>query len=494
MPPIQSRRSRKLRETAYVNGQHSNVLKEISNPGKDGTIPLLNFLENTERFIADTNILYARVNDLEREQDRVAKANKRVDKMVEYLKQLTETLNELLPEDVEQLNFTSFLANLEDTTQEAPPVEKEPSNYFKPNESKRAKHPFPNFSNEHTIKINIGTDVALTDVETPEIHVLSHSHTKKGTIEMSIYNEIHDDDYDNQTKDINTLGYIGTRKNGLELPVTLPRNTEDSAQTANEYNTLLNQSRGMRRKQRLYDSYELTDMDEQLHKDSEKVEHLLRKLKRNTRGTMSLVNHEEDEEYDEEDIRYELDDDYADATFTVANVREELLAKRRSRRNRSELSLTKPYITKQEVVQLHEVKQEPAISKPRRRGTQRLLDPTVEKELLVIHEKGANQVENTLQRLKQKSRVLNPRRVQELHSSQSMPYKDINHPLATPGQQTNEIKLKLNSKPLSLLGRSKARSMKLREMQKQNEEMNAILDEEMRELDAIRAMLLEEDD
>lgn len=487
MPPIQSRRSRKLRETAYVNGQHSNVLKEISNPGKDGTIPLLNFLENTERFIADTNILYARVNDLEREQDRIAKANKRVDKMVEYLKQLTETLNELLPEDVEPLNFTSFLANLEITTQEAPPVEKEPSNYFKPNESKRAKHPFPNFSNEHTIKINIGTDVALTDVETPEIHVLSHSHTKKGTIEMSIYNDIHDDDYDNQTKIINTLGYIGTRKNGSELPVTLPRNTEDSEQTANEHNTLLNQSRGMRRKQRLYDSYELTDMDEQLHKDSEKVEHLLRKLKRNTRGTMSLVNHEEDEEDEEEDIRYELDDDYADATFTVANVREELLAKRRSRRNRAELSLTKPYITKQDVVQLHEVKHEPTISKPRRRGTQRLLDPTVEKELLVIHEKGANQVENTLQRLKQKPRVLNPRRVQELHSS-------INHPLATPGQQTNEIKLKLNSKPLSLLGRSKARSMKLREMQKQNEEMNAILDEEMRELDAIRAMLLEEDD
>jgi len=488
MPPIQSRRSRKLRETAYVNGQHSNVLKEISNPGKDGTIPLLNFLENTERFIADTNILYARVNDLEREQDQVAKANKKVDKMVEYLKKLTETLNELLPEDVEPLNFTSFLANLDITTPEVPAVEKEPSNYFKPNESKRAKHPFPNFSNEHMIKINIGTDVALTDVETPEIHVFSHSHTKKGTIEMSIYNEIHDDDYDNQTKIINTLGYIGTRKNSLELPVTLPRNTEDSEQTANEHNTLLNQSRGMRRKQRLYDSYELTDMDEQLHKDSEKVEHLLRKLKRNTRGAMSLVNHEEDEE---EDIRYELDDDYADATFTIANVREELLATRRSRRNRSELSLTKPYITKQEVVQLREVKHEPTISKPRRRGTQRLLDPTVEKELLVIHEKGANQVENTLQRLKQKPRVLNPRRVQELHSSQD---NDINYHLATPGRQTNEIKLKLNSKPLSLLGRSKARSMKLREMQKQNEEMNAILDEEMRELDAIRAMLLEEDD
>lgn len=490
MPPIQSRRSRKLRETAYVNGQHSNVLKEISNPGKDGTIPLLNFLENTERFIADTNILYARVNDLEREQDRVAKANKTVDKLVEYLKKLTEILNELLPEDVEPLNFTSFLANMADTTSEAPTIEKEPSNYFKPNESKRSKHPFPNFSNERTIKINIGTDVALTDIETPEIHVLSHSHAKKGTIEMAIYNEIHDDDYENQTKDINTLGYIGTRKNGLELPVTLPRNIEGSVQMANEYNTLANQSRGMRRKQRLYDGYELTYMDEQLHKDSEKVEHLLRKLKRNTRGTMSLVNHEEDDEV-EEDIRYELDDDYADATFTVADVREELLSARRSRRNRSELSLTKPYITKQEVVQLHEVKQESTIPKPRRRGTQRLLDPTVEKELLVIHEKGANHVENTLQRLKQKPRVLNPRRVQELHSSQD---KDINRSLATPSQQTNEIKLKLNSKPLSLLGRSKARSMKLREMQKQNEEMNAILDEEMRELDAIRAMLLEEDD
>jgi hypothetical protein len=36
--------------------------------------------------------------------------------------------------------------------------------------------------------------------------------------------------------------------------------------------------------------------------------------------------------------------------------------------------------------------------------------------------------------------------------------------------------------------------MKLRELQKHNAEMNSILDEEMRELDQIRAMLLEDDD
>lgn len=67
MPGIESRRSRKIRETIHINGIQSNVLKEISTPNQDGTIPLLNFLENTNMFIADTSYLYERASSLEKE-------------------------------------------------------------------------------------------------------------------------------------------------------------------------------------------------------------------------------------------------------------------------------------------------------------------------------------------------------------------------------------------------------------------------------------------
>ena len=101
MAPIQSRRSRKLRETAYVNGQHNNVLKEITTAGRDGTVPLLNFLENTERFIADTNILYSRVNQLERDQEILKNMGKKMNAVIAYLEQMTEALNTILPEPLE---------------------------------------------------------------------------------------------------------------------------------------------------------------------------------------------------------------------------------------------------------------------------------------------------------------------------------------------------------------------------------------------------------
>jgi hypothetical protein len=480
MAPIQSRRSRKLRETAYVNGQHSNVLKEISNPGKDGTIPLLNFLENTERFIADTNILYSRVNDLEQEQERLKQTNKKTNILVEYLKQMTEMLNELLPEEVPRLDVTLLLQNIEDTTDDVHSIEKEPTNYFKPNESKRKKHPFPHFSNEHVIKISIGTDIALMDVDTPEIQMLQHAHGKKSTMDMSIDNGVRDEDDDEAIMpEINTLGYHGTRKNGLELPVTNRNQRGDVMIDEHDPTALLKQTRGKRRKQRLYGNQEFQDIDEQLHHDSDKVEHLLGKLKRTAQSRMSLVNRGDEEMY-VDTMRYELEGEYddvylSDARFTAANVREELLSTRRIRRNNQGLALTQPYITKQEVVKL-QVPETP-ISKPRRRGTQRMLDPTIEKEMLIIHEADTSRIENTLHRLKPKQRHSQP-------------------PLATTyaPHSSIEVNLKIKSQPLSLLGRSKARSMKLREMQKQNEEMNAILYEEMRELDAIRVMLLEEDD
>ena len=67
MPGIESRRSKKIRETIHINGIQANVLKEISTPNQDGTIPLLNFLENTNMFITDTSYLYERASSLEKE-------------------------------------------------------------------------------------------------------------------------------------------------------------------------------------------------------------------------------------------------------------------------------------------------------------------------------------------------------------------------------------------------------------------------------------------
>jgi hypothetical protein len=55
MAPVQTRRSRKLREATYIDGQHNSLMKELSTPNKDGSIPLLNFLENTTKFVHDTH-------------------------------------------------------------------------------------------------------------------------------------------------------------------------------------------------------------------------------------------------------------------------------------------------------------------------------------------------------------------------------------------------------------------------------------------------------
>ena len=258
MAPIQSRRSRKLRETAYVNGQHNNVLKEITTTSRDGTVPLMNFLENTERFIADTNILYSRVNQLEREQVNMGTMGNKMNEMIAFLKQMTGLLNTLLPE---HLDF--------DLTQEDFNVNEiahiEPANYFKPNEAKRLERPFPSFSNDHAIKINIGPDVVLTDIETPEIHILASGRAKKGTIEMATREEIMEE---STTDDIQTLGYNGPRKNRLELPVTAPKIVGKTMENNNA--GLLKKYDGFRTGTSAGLLYEIDHVDEQLTKDSER--------------------------------------------------------------------------------------------------------------------------------------------------------------------------------------------------------------------------------
>lgn len=473
MAPIQSRRSRKLRETAYVNGQHNNVLKEITTAGRDGTVPLLNFLENTERFIADTNILYSRVNQLERDQEILKNMGKKMNAVIAYLEQMTEALNTILPEPLE-FDLSQEELILSET------VDMKPADYFKPNETKRLEHPFPNFSNEHVIKINIGSDVVLMDVETPDIHMLASGRAKKGTIEMIAGEEMTEEPTSTY---INTLTYNGTRKNRYDLPITVSSiEGEPMAQTDVG---ILKKYEGFRRNKGLYEIEHFGEVDEQLIKDSEKVEQLLRKLKRHSSSSSSLMHFAREVPIqDAEHIRYELEDsDDDDArTYTVTNIREELLSKRRSRRNYQGLPLTKPAVVEQDVVKLATTYNTPdVISKSRRRGTQRNLNDSNDgKKMLIIHEKEQEiQSSNPLiQRLKHKSHTTK----QPLVISSPPVQKDV--------QLHTKTKAAVST---SLLGRNKARSMKLRELQKHNEEMNAILDEEMRELDQIRQMLMEDD-
>ena len=66
MAPVQTRRSRKLREATYIDGQHNSLMKELSTPNKDGSIPLLNFLENTTKFVHDTQQMHDRMIYLEK--------------------------------------------------------------------------------------------------------------------------------------------------------------------------------------------------------------------------------------------------------------------------------------------------------------------------------------------------------------------------------------------------------------------------------------------
>jgi hypothetical protein len=64
-----ARRSRKLRamESTPDNNTTNNILVELTTPIEDGSIPLVNFLENTEKFIRDNSNLVTRIYDLERE-------------------------------------------------------------------------------------------------------------------------------------------------------------------------------------------------------------------------------------------------------------------------------------------------------------------------------------------------------------------------------------------------------------------------------------------
>jgi len=136
MAPVQSRRSRKLREATYIDGQQNSVMRELSTPNRDGTIPIMNFLENTTRFIQDTRILHERLAHLEKEN---ADYRRFQGKIIPYLEQIVQVLNKDAEDGPEQEKLPSFdlLDDTEDSQTEV--VEQVIPNYFEAIPSKSSK-------------------------------------------------------------------------------------------------------------------------------------------------------------------------------------------------------------------------------------------------------------------------------------------------------------------------------------------------------------------
>lgn len=87
--PIESRRSRKQREVVYQNGIQSNVLREISTPRQDGTIPLISFIENANYSILELYDFKSRMQVLEDNQSNFEFATK--DDLSKLYEKITDT-------------------------------------------------------------------------------------------------------------------------------------------------------------------------------------------------------------------------------------------------------------------------------------------------------------------------------------------------------------------------------------------------------------------
>ena len=82
-----ARRSRKLRamESIPTNNPTNNILVELTTPSEDGSIPLVNFLENTEKFIQDNSNLVTRIYDLERENAKYRQLFRQYETLSEHV-------------------------------------------------------------------------------------------------------------------------------------------------------------------------------------------------------------------------------------------------------------------------------------------------------------------------------------------------------------------------------------------------------------------------
>ena len=82
-----ARRSRKLRamESTPTDNTTNNILVELTTPSEDGSIPLVNFLENTEKFIQDNSNLVTRIYDLERENAKYRQLFRQYETLSEHV-------------------------------------------------------------------------------------------------------------------------------------------------------------------------------------------------------------------------------------------------------------------------------------------------------------------------------------------------------------------------------------------------------------------------
>lgn len=81
-----ARRSRKLRAMESTpSSPTNNILVELTTPVEDGSIPLVNFLENTEKFIQDNSNLVTRIYDLERENAKYRQLFRQYEKLSEHV-------------------------------------------------------------------------------------------------------------------------------------------------------------------------------------------------------------------------------------------------------------------------------------------------------------------------------------------------------------------------------------------------------------------------
>jgi len=68
-----------------MNNSTNNILIELTTPIEDGSIPLVNFLENTEKFIQDNSNLITRVYDLERENAKYKQLFRQYETLSEHV-------------------------------------------------------------------------------------------------------------------------------------------------------------------------------------------------------------------------------------------------------------------------------------------------------------------------------------------------------------------------------------------------------------------------
>jgi len=179
MAPVQTRRSRKLREATYIDGQHNTVIKELCAPRTDGSIPILNFLENTSKFMKDTQQLHDRIGSLEKENIQLRVMEEKFSHMSSYLEKLVEILNETLPEE-KQLHYKVTMSSEMDEQSQASSTKSIP-NYFEPI-PKTDVHPFTQFHAENYLQ--------LTDLESHEEAKISefelkHLHNVSGGKRMA---------------------------------------------------------------------------------------------------------------------------------------------------------------------------------------------------------------------------------------------------------------------------------------------------------------------